>query len=65
MRIFFTHRPITRWAFQQSFSLPSLSARVSGWTAHVMEQRVNNRIIRPSADYIGEDPRSVVKIDER
>jgi len=40
-------------------------SRVSGWTAHVMEQRVNNRIIRPSADYIGEEPRSVVKIDER
>ena len=40
-------------------------SRVSGWTAHVMEQRVNNRIIRPSADYIGEGPRSLVAIEDR
>ena len=40
-------------------------SRVSGWTAHVMEQRVNNRIIRPSADYIGEAPRSFVAVEDR
>ena len=40
-------------------------SRVSGWTAHVMEQRENNRIIRPSADYVGADPRSVVPIADR
>lgn len=28
-------------------------SRVTGWTAHVFEQRSNNRLIRPSADYIG------------
>ncbi len=40
-------------------------SRLTGWAAHVMEQRDNNRIIRPSADYIGPEPRSWVEIDER
>jgi len=40
-------------------------SRVTGWAAHVMEQRANNRIIRPSADYIGSEPRNVTPIAER
>ncbi|TLU68068.1 2-methylcitrate synthase [Thalassotalea litorea] len=40
-------------------------SRLTGWAAHVMEQRDNNRIIRPSADYIGPEPRTVTPIDER
>jgi len=40
-------------------------SRVTGWTAHVMEQRANNRIIRPNADYIGPDPRPVPAIADR
>ncbi|CUS48072.1 MAG: 2-methylcitrate synthase PrpC [Idiomarinaceae bacterium HL-53] len=40
-------------------------SRVTGWTAHVKEQRANNRIIRPSADYIGPEPRKVPAINER
>jgi 2-methylcitrate synthase len=40
-------------------------SRVSGWTAHVMEQRSNNRIIRPSADYIGPAPRKFVPVASR
>ncbi len=40
-------------------------SRLTGWAAHVMEQRENNRIIRPSADYTGVEPRTVGPISER
>ncbi len=40
-------------------------SRVSGWTAHVKEQRANNRIIRPSAEYTGPDQRDWLPIDQR
>ncbi len=40
-------------------------SRLTGWAAHVMEQRADNRIIRPSAEYTGEDLRKVVPIAER
>lgn len=40
-------------------------SRLTGWAAHVMEQRANNRIIRPSADYIGFEPRKVLPISAR
>jgi 2-methylcitrate synthase len=40
-------------------------SRVTGWAAHVMEQRSNNRIIRPSADYTGPEPRKVTPIAQR
>lgn len=40
-------------------------SRVSGWTAHVKEQRANNRIIRPSADYTGPESAEWLPIDKR
>jgi len=41
-------------------------SRVSGWTAHVLEQYANNRLIRPRTDYIGPSyPQQVLPIDAR
>ncbi|CAN5473252.1 citrate synthase [soil metagenome] len=40
-------------------------ARIAGWTAHVMEQHRNNRIIRPTDDYTGPLGLKVVPIDQR
>ena len=40
-------------------------SRVSGWCAHVFEQRSNNRLIRPGAEYIGPDDQAWVPIAER
>jgi len=40
-------------------------SRVSGWTAHCMEQRANNRIIRPSADYTGPESSKWIDIENR
>jgi 2-methylcitrate synthase len=36
-------------------------SRVSGWAAHIMEQRANNRLIRPSAEYTGAEPRPFIR----
>ena len=41
-------------------------SRVSGWTAHVLEQYANNRLIRPRADYVGpEYPQRYVPVEQR
>ena len=40
-------------------------SRITGWAAHIIEQRADNRLIRPNADYIGPDPRPYVPIDKR
>ena len=40
-------------------------ARTSGWSAHIIEQRSNNRLIRPDSEYTGPEPREYVPIEER
>ncbi len=40
-------------------------ARITGWSAHVFEQRSNNKLIRPAGEYIGPDAREFVAIERR
>ncbi len=40
-------------------------SRLSGWSAHIFEQRANNRLIRPEANYIGPAPRAYLPLAER
>ena len=40
-------------------------SRMAGWTAHVMEQLADNRIIRPRADWVGDDHLTFVPMDQR
>lgn len=50
----------------KEFFTPTFAvSRVAGWSAHVLEQVANNRIIRPQSQYIGPEPRKPVPLAER
>jgi len=52
--------------FEIDFFTPIfVMARTTGWSAHIMEQTANNRIIRPLSEYIGSAQRKVLPINER
>jgi 2-methylcitrate synthase len=40
-------------------------SRLSGWSAHIIEQRADNRLIRPDADYTGPAPRAYTPLSDR
>ncbi len=52
--------------FEIDFFTPIfVMARTTGWSAHIMEQTANNRIIRPLSEYVGSGQRKVTAVNER
>ena len=47
------------------FSALFAVARMSGWTAHVLEQLADNRLMRPRAEFLGDLDRKWVPIEKR
>ena len=50
---------------QRLFTPVFAMSRMSGWTANIMEQHRDNRLIRPDSDYVGPAPRDYVPMDGR
>lgn len=57
----YTSLGIPRDLFTPIFAI----SRVSGWTAHILEQYADNRLIRPRAEYVGPTGRRYVPIEQR
>ena len=57
----FSHLSIPMKLFTPLFVI----ARMAGWSAHIIEQHEENKIIRPSANYVGPKPKEFIFIKER
>ncbi|MFZ5828526.1 MAG: citrate/2-methylcitrate synthase [Planctomycetota bacterium] len=57
----YTLMGIPRYLYTPIFA----ASRTAGWLAHVLEQRGDNRLIRPVEDYVGAQPRPYVPLDQR
>jgi len=49
----------------QTYTAIFAMARMAGWTAHVIEQHANNRLIRPDCHYVGKKDQEFVPIEKR
>ena len=49
----------------QLFTPIFVCSRITGWSAHIMEQRANNRLIRPGAEYVGPELQQWVPMEQR
>ncbi|KTD35609.1 2-methylcitrate synthase [Legionella moravica] len=49
----------------QLFTPIFVMSRITGWSAHVFEQRANNKLIRPTSEYIGPDQRAFTEVKDR
>jgi len=47
------------------FTAVFAASRVSGWTAHILEQYADNRLIRPTSKYVGEMVRTFKPVEHR
>ncbi|HUZ17564.1 MAG TPA: citrate/2-methylcitrate synthase [Spirochaetia bacterium] len=63
---FFSGAVYTMLGFPKQLFTPVFAvSRVSGWLAHVLEQRVGNRIYRPTSRYVGPEAAEYIPIDSR